>query len=202
MIKASISFDDGLIEQFKWARGLYRCGIVGTFYINPAEIILNNPKNLSLDMLKRMKNEFGHTIANHLWTHECPRNGLTIESICCLYNKAKDWLTLNGFEDGANLLAITYGSEGGCWTKDKLDYILSNTNCIQIRDAKDDGYNDLDEKVILKAREDSNMKFLEDKLNLVYLHGNHNTTDEAFVNLLDRLKDVKTMSMKEIANVY
>ncbi len=38
MKKVAISFDDGILSQFKWARGLFHYGIKGTFYISPFHV--------------------------------------------------------------------------------------------------------------------------------------------------------------------
>ena len=81
MRRVAISFDDGLLDQFKWARGLYRYGIQGTFYICPFHV--GHTGCLMPDQLKRMHEEWGHTIANHFWLHERPnggRGGLTFVS--------------------------------------------------------------------------------------------------------------------------
>ena len=103
--RIAISFDDGLLAQFKWARGLYRHSMIGTFYINPFNI--NRFGFLTLDQLKKMKNEWNHTIANHLWLHESPATA-SMDIVLGNLAAAGDWLERNGFEDGSRLLALPY----------------------------------------------------------------------------------------------
>lgn len=181
MSRITISFDDGLLTQFKWARGLYRYEIPATFYINPFFIGFGN--YLSLDQLKQMK-DWGHVIANHLWLHESPAT-VSMDVILGNYAMAGEWLDKHGFEDGSTLVALPYGSIGGRWTEEHISTMLEY--CDQIRDVRfdhDTAFNEYGSKVI-KAIESTKLVLAEDKLICHYFHGNHNTSDENFVAFLD-----------------
>ncbi len=197
MTKVAISFDDGVIDQFKWARALNHFGIVGTFYINPFCVGLF--RFLNLQQLRRMHDEWGHTIANHFWLHEAPANGVSIQALISNLEYAKKWLVDNGFEDGKDLVALPYGSIGGHWTPSICKKLLNH--CIQIRDVSD-GFNDLDETELLGAVENVEAKFVDDKLNLVCFHQVTETiTDAKMMLLFERISKLDVTSMKEIANV-
>lgn len=179
MSRIALSFDDGLLAQFKWARGLYRYEIPGTFYVNPFFIGFGN--YLTLDQLKQMK-DWGHTIANHLWLHEVPAK-IGIDVILGNYYMAKKWLEKNGFEDGSALVALPYGSVGGKWTDEHIETMLDN--CDQIRDVGL-SCNSYGSKVI-SAVESTDLILVEDQLICHYFHGNHNTSDKNFVEFLDNI---------------
>lgn len=197
MPKVAISFDDGILSQYKWARALHHYGIEGTFYINPFAIGFKG--FLSLPQLERMHDEWGHVIANHFWTHECPKNNVSTEALIASLEYAKKWLVSNGFENGADLVALTFGSEGGRWSPAICQKIIKH--CTQIRDVSD-GYNDVDEKVYLGASEDTELVFVEGKLNLVYFHQNTDiTTDDKMMKLFERMTKCDMTSMREIADV-
>lgn len=197
MQKVAISFDDGLIAQYKWARALHHYGIVGTFYINP--FLIGFQRFLKLEHLRRMHDEWGHTIANHFWTHEAPANGVSTAALIANLNYAKRWLIDRGFEEGAELVALPYGSIGGHWSPAICQKILQH--CVQIRDVSD-GENDADERVFLGAIESTDVAFTDDKLTLVYFHGNTETiTDDIMLKLFERMTKCNLTSMREIANV-
>jgi len=202
MRRFAISFDDGLMPQFKWARGLWRYGIRGTFYVNPFYIGFR--EHLMLDHLKRMRDEFGHTIANHFWLHECPRNfeGINDEIVKKILrrnlSKASEWLEENGFGDGKRLVALPYGSNGGGWNKEWIEEILED--CDQVRDVNCDGIN-LSRSRVLRAVEyspDSRDVFgmtskmidaPDESLVCYYFHHNLNTKDDDFIDLIEWLMD-------------
>lgn len=190
--RVAISFDDGLLAQFKWARGLFRYNITGTFYVNP--FYIDHAGFLSLDQLKKMKNEWGHVIANHLWLHESPAS-VDMDIIFGNLAAAGDWLERNGFGDGSRLLALPYGSVGGKWTEDHINVLLDE--CEQIRDVGS-GINDFGSSLIT-AVESTDVISVENKLLCYYFHGNHNTSDHDFISLLEELKssDFELSSMLE-----
>lgn len=198
--KISISFDDGLVDQFKWARALHHVGIVGTFYVCPFHV--DSHKFLSLEQLKRMKLEWGHTIANHLWIHKAPKAGLSVKAILALYDCARKWLVKNGFEDGSRMVALPFGQEGGGWTPEYINALLEV--CDQVRDYTTTGVNDLDAYRYVTANGFLDRPFVEGKLNLIGLHDNGYNSDGEFLEFLDRLQDedVEVVSMLEIANVH
>ncbi len=146
-----------------------------------------------------MQDEWGHTIANHFWLHESPANGVKLDILIRNLNYAKQWLVDRGFKDGAELVALPYGSTGGHWSPLSCQKILEH--CVQIRDVGD-GINDLDEKVYLEAVESVKIGFVDDKLNLVYFHQTTDEyTDAKMVELFERMSKCDVTSMKEIANV-
>ncbi len=194
MSRIALSFDDGLLSQFKWARGLYRYEIPATFYVNPFFIGFSN--YLSLDQLKQMK-DWGHTIANHLWLHESPAT-VSMNIILGNYRKAGEWLDKHGFEDGSTLLALTFGSVGGRWPEECINTMLEY--CDQIRDVKfthETAFNNYGLKII-NAIESTDLVLEEDKLICHYFHGNDKTSDKAFVNFLD---DIITSKI-EISSMF
>lgn len=203
MGRIAISFDDGLLDQFKWARGLYQYGISGTFYICP--FFVDHPWYLTLDQLKRMKNDWGHVIANHFWIHECPADKANMDIILGNLALAGQWLDEHGFEDGSKLLALPYGSVGGKWTDEHIKELFEY--CDQIRDVGS-GLNDFGKK-FLSATDSTNFIDVKDKLMCHYFHSNHSasgafdTSDEDFISFLDSIKasDVEISSMlKEAQN--
>ena len=188
--RIAISFDDGLLAQFKWARGLYKYNISGTFYINPFN--LGGYGFLTLDQLKKMKNEWGHVIANHLWLHESPAT-VSMEIVLGNLFAARDWLERNGFEEGSRLLALPYGSRGGRWTEDHINVLFGE--CEQIRDVGS-GVNHFICKMPT-AVESTDLMHIEGKLLCHYFHGNHNTSDHDFVSFLEEIEnsDLEKSSM-------
>lgn len=205
MNRFAVSFDDGLLDQFKWARGLYRLGIQGTFYVNPFNI--GHRMQLDLDQLKRMHDEWGHVIANHFWLHESPKgchsNASPISDQVLLRNMTfgAEWLGLHGFEDGSKLVALPFGAEAGKWSDKLIKHLLEY--CDQIRDTGD-GIN-LKKSKILKAIETTDMIEAPDgALVCYYFHSNRDTDDLDFLNLFRKLKEsgaeVSSM-LKEAQNV-
>lgn len=204
-MKVAISFDDGMLDQFKWARALWRCEIEGTFYINPFRI--GHGKYLTLDQLKRMQDEWGHTIANHLWIHESPngsklsREPVSEQVLIRDMLFAAEWLDKNGFDAGSLLVALPFGSEGGKWTDEIIQNMLEF--CDQIKDVGD-GIN-LKKSKILTARETTEIINAPDSaLVCYYFHDNLGTSDTAFLDLLYKLRDAEvkfTSMLKEAQNV-
>lgn len=205
MNRFAISFDDGMLDQFKWARGLYQFGIQGTFYINPFRV--GHTMYLDLDQLKRMHDEWGHVIANHFWLHECPKgchsNPSPISDQVLLRNMAfgAEWLNDHGFEDGNKLLALPFGSKSGGWSDDLVKLLLEN--CDQIRDTGD-GINLKKSKILNAMEATSIIEAPDNALVCYYFHNNRDTKDSDFLNLLYELKesDAEISSMlKEAQNV-
>lgn len=204
-MKVAISFDDGLLDQFKWARGLWRCDIQGTFYINPFRI--GHRMCLTLDQLKRMRDEWGHTIANHLWIHEAPKgsvlnpNPVSEQVLIRDMLFAAEWLEKNGFDKGSLLVALPFGSEGGKWT-DEIIYNMLEF-CDQIRDVGD-GVNLKRSKILSAIETTKVIDAPDDALVCYYFHGNYNTSDSAFLELLYGLREAGvrfTSMLKEVQSV-
>ena len=194
----AISFDDMLLDQYKWARGLWRYGVRGTFYINPFYVGFDG--FLSLEQLRRMHDEWGHTIANHSWLHEAPASngGTRIEILERNVSVGSEWLKENGFGDGARLLALPYGMIGGKWKQEHLERLWPL--CDQIRDVGT-GINKRGSRILSAIETTEIQKANDDKLVCYYFHGNHNTRDRDFVKLLDGLiaANVSFSSMLEEA---
>ena len=204
-MKAAISFDDGLLDQFKWARALWRCKIKGTFYINPFHV--GHRRRLTLDELKRMHDEWGHTIANHFWTHESPNGGylsvIPVSKQVLIRNLtfASEWLNDNGFGDGSMLVALPFGSKGGGWSKELINNLLNF--CDQIRDVGS-GINKKGSRILTAIETTEMIDASDDSLVCYYFHGNHMTSDGSFLDFLYKLREsgVEITSMiKEAQNV-
>lgn len=205
MNRFAISFDDGLLDQFKWARALYRFEIQGTFYVNPFRV--GHRMFLDLDQLKRMHDEWGHIIANHFWIHESPKGchysqtPITDQVLLRNMTFGAEWLRDHGFEDGSKLVSLPFGSKAGKWGDDLIEHLLDY--CDQIRDTGD-GIN-LKRSRILNALETTNMiKASDDALTCYYFHSNKDTGDLDFLNLLHELKESgyeASSMLKEAQNV-
>ena len=194
-MKVAISFDDGIREQFAWAELLHIKNIIGTFYINP--MVIGRSRYLTVEQLRIMHDDMNHTIANHMWTHDAPSNCENMNEILFSFNRAKTWLSTNGFEDGINLLALPYGSIGGNWNQETILELLNH--CIQIRDVNS-GVNDLDASRFVGATESTTL-ISKDCLALYYFHGHANTSDYDFSNFISNLDGKEITSMKAIANI-
>lgn len=198
MTTVAISFDDGFSEQFDWAKELHRRNIVGTFYINPS--IIGHRGNLNVSQLNEMHDDMHHTIANHLWAHEAPLKGATLDVIVTSLKRATVWLNEKGFDDGSDLVALPYGSGGGCWLEKEIHELAKH--CKQVRDVTITGLNFLDAHRFVSACESSGFSCVKNKLVLHYFHGHHRTSDDEFIRFLNSLSlhDVEITSMREIAD--
>ena len=195
MKRVSLSFDDGLLDQFKWARGLYRYGIRATFYVNPFTIGFTN--YLKTWQLHKMQNEWHHTIANHFWIHEAPAEGGTIEELLVNLVYASKWLEENGFAEGSKLVALPYGSVGGKWTDEHIKMLTKND--YQVRDVGN-GTNGLEPSMLLNACESTYWPLQDDSLNLRYFHWNSNTSDLDLMTFVSRItdSDAEIVTMREL----
>ena len=194
----NLSFDDGLKCHFKWARGLWRCGYSATFFVNPAIMDMRLGEALTLDMMKKMHEEWGHTIANHLWLHEAPVCA-AMSIIMGNYFYAAEWLTKHGFGDGADLVALPYGNIAGHWTDENIAELLNE--CSMIRDVagKDVPYHSGRR---IYAFESTDPFVTDSGIVARYFHGNQTLMDEHFVSFLDYLgeQEAKTISLRELAD--
>jgi len=188
----SLSFDDGNLDQFKWARGLYRFNIPGTFFVNPS--MLDRPGKLYLWMLKKMHDEWGHVIANHMWKHSSAIS-LSLKRTLKSIERTDEWLAKHGFNDGVGLLALPYGSIGGRWGE-YLDEIYAATR--MVRDVSDDGENEKDWEYVLSAYGDNVNKMFEilnsmkdDHIYLFYFHHSQHTFDPSFIKFLERIDELR-----------
>lgn len=208
-MKVAISFDDGLLDQFKWARALNACGIKGTFYINPFHVghATRSIVYLTIDQLKKMHDEWGHTIANHFWLHECPRgskdSSIPVSDQVLIRNMmfGAEWLDDNGFGDGSMLAALPFGSVGGKWSDKLINNLLEF--CDQIKDVGS-GINKQGSRILTAAETTDLIEAPDDTLVCYYFHGNFMTTDNSFLNLLYKLRDADvefTSMIQEAQNV-
>jgi hypothetical protein len=204
--KICLTFDDGLLDQLKWARILKNNGIKGTFYINPFSI--GNPGFLNLAQLKEMQS-WSHTIANHFWIHESPANlsfdfdtnvKILLGNLAC----ASKWLYENGFMDGADLVALPFGSEGGKWTEDYVEKVMDS--CEHLRDFGKSVLNEWPiQNIVLGSSEEHILKIENDSLSCYCFHGNNTFIpfkDNEFVNLIDDMmkSGAEFITIKEVAN--
>ena len=195
--KLNLSFDDGLKDQYKWARGLYRFGYKATFFINPSRF--GHAGFLKLDWLKKMHDEWGHIIANHLWTHECPAQ-VDMSILIRNFHYAAAWLVKHGFGDGWDLVSIPFGSLGGGWTDEHINVLLEH--CSLIRDVSLDGDMMYKGGKRIYAYESTIPLPVGEGIAARYFHGNHNTFDKDFVAFLNYMKDedVEVVTLREIAD--
>lgn len=188
----SLSFDDGNLDQFKWARGLYRFNIPGTFYVNPS--MLDRPGKLYLWMLRKMHDEWKHVIANHMWKHTSAVS-LSLKETLESIKRTDKWLDENGFSEGVGLFAFPYGIIGGRWGE-YLDEIGANTR--MMRDVSVDGENKKDWDCVLYALGDNVAKMFkvlnaakDDHIYLFYFHHSQHTFDPYFVDFLERIDELR-----------
>lgn len=133
-----ITFDDGNLCQFKWARGMHSGGMKGTFYVNPSTI--GDVGKLKMWQLRKMHDEWGHVIANHMWEHISGMD-ITPDEAVESVKRTDEWLVKNNFSDGVGLLALPYGFAGGRWA-DHLEKLKAATE--QTRDTGRSGINKFD----------------------------------------------------------
>lgn len=169
----TISFDDGLVDQLKWARTLSTLRLHATFYVSPALLgtgYLARKRWIylterHLDTIASL----GHTVGNHLWSHECPKCGCRLEELMTSALRAEEWLVRKYGERGKPL-ALPYGSRGGAWQEPHLEALRSAGFVVRdVRQERNGG----------KGAWESTELPLEDA-DSRYFHGNHNTTDNAF----------------------
>ena len=202
----SICMDDGTIDCFKWCRQLYKQGIKSTIYINPSTI--GKFEFLNLYHLNKIQNDWGHFIANHLYSHsDCPANGVSISDILISYNKTKEWLIDNKFTGLEDYLAIPFGNIGGKWSNLTIIQLLKE--CKQVRDVSTSGltaitdidrlYSICDDAgyIIEGIKNYGNSK---DKVFTFTLHRNLTTTDESFIDICEVLEDYKN-NIKTVNNI-
>jgi len=154
-----------------------------------------------------MRDEWGHTIANHLWIHEAPkgsvRNPNPVSEQVLIRDMlfAAEWLDKKGFDEGSLLVALPFGSEGGEWSDEIIHNMLEF--CDQIRDVGN-GINLKRSKILTAIETTKVIDAPNDALVCYYFHANYNTSDSAYLDLLFELReaDVKFSSMlKEARDV-
>ena len=203
MIKIFLSFDDGFLDQFKWARALFYYKIKGTFYINPFNIDIVG--YLKMWQLRKMHDEWGHVIANHLWSHECPTIGFTEMALSSEFETTRQWLCDNNFEDGSMHVALPYGSNAGKWT---LEYVTQMSKLADsVRDAGKQTQEIIDKTDMICAKETTQIDLDGSEICARYFHNYPNLKDVDFLEMLatiDKLREqkkVETVSILEVAYV-
>ena len=170
MIQVGLSFDDGLVDQLKWAHTLQVVGLRAIFYVSPG--LLGSGINAKRQVYATELHvariaEMGHVVGNHTWKHEALAThaiGDCIEAA----DRARVWLEKRGYN--GTLLALPYGSRGGAW--DEAAVAALHHLGYATRDVR-------------FAAEDASLGALEScelslsaPLDLRYFHGNHNTDDD------------------------
>ena len=154
-----------------------------------------------------MHDEWGHTIANHFWTHEAPKgskhHSSPVSNQVLIRNMlfAGNWLDERGFEDGSQLVALPFGSIGGGWTGALITSLLDF--CDQIRDVGD-GINRRGSRILTAIETTKTVDAPDDALVCYYFHSNIKTPDEDLIDLITKLKDSDvemTSMLKEAPNV-
>ncbi len=203
MTKIFLSFDDGFLDQFKWARALFHFKIPGTFYVNP--INLDTSGFLKMSHLRQMHDEWGHTIANHLWSHECPMHGISPKAVVADYKATVEWLCANDFADGSCHVALPYGSFGGSWTLEYVNLLLSLTD--SVRDAGIRQKEEIKNLNLICAKETVDIDLAEQPVCARYFHQYPNLKDVDFISMLEKLDllrqngEVEFVSILEVAHV-
>ncbi len=104
----AVTLDDGFDDDYKFAAYLSAKEIRGTFFIIPSKI--GTSGYLTLEQLRKIHNA-GHLIANHGWGHKCLKtDNLTAAEFIAEITKATDWMSANGFADGARIFALPGGT--------------------------------------------------------------------------------------------
>lgn len=177
MTSITLSFDDSLIAQYKWARWLGEVGVCATFYISPG--VLGECRRLSEELVARIAS-LGHVIGNHTWGHECPRRhgvDATVESIA----RARVWLEDRGYS--GTVFAMPYGSRGGGWDEAVVKEL--QLQGYEIRDVrmKGEGPEQFAWPAAVELTDESVQMF--DGVNLVYAHGDLTLNDARFVEFVN-----------------
>ena len=186
-----LSFDDGYLAQFKWARGAFRWNVPATFYINPC--VINQAGWLQERMLKQMSEEWGHSIANHTWNHESPRacrargcSPTPFGEIVDSAERTRDWLDARGWTEASSWVALPYGQRGGQWTPKALETMRAAGFTV-LRDVLFLG-EEPESRELPSALEDTDTPLVEGKCNLYYFHHDFNTWDHEYEMLLNRIE--------------
>lgn len=110
------TFDDTWLDQYDAAAYLSGKSMTGTFYIIGKNVDSYN--RLTLAQLKNLRFA-GHLIANHTWDHKQPFEELPPEEQRYQIIKMQQWLCINGFGDGARIIA----TPGNAWNP-QMDTLL------------------------------------------------------------------------------
>ena len=102
------TFDDATDDHYDVSAYLSGRGMLGTFYIIGAH--MGRSTELTLNELENMRFA-GHLIANHTWSHLMPFDNLSTEEQILEITRMQKWMYLNGFGDGARILA----TPGNVW---------------------------------------------------------------------------------------
>lgn len=190
MLKVGISFDDTVMDQLRWARGMRRLGILGTFYITPSR--LGEPTFLSEEHVARIAS-WGHQIGNHLWDHIYPKSHPWDEVLQAI-ELARQWLDDRGYE--GNLLALPNGVNGGGWTPEQLRELEGKG--FSLRDVRSAEEGPMERSLPSALEWPGPLNFDYDGLDLRYFHGSYNTNDDEFVELLRSLQAAKANGLVQL----
>jgi peptidoglycan/xylan/chitin deacetylase (PgdA/CDA1 family) len=177
-----VSFDDGLVDQLKWARYMARLGLQGMFYVCPGLLGKHWQKGqvvMGEGHLEEIAG-LGHLVGNHTWRHECPANTPHLE-LMASWEKARKWLEKRGY-DGLSL-ALPYGSRGGKWEGSETLLAIRAMGIVPA-DVRFSGERSAPSG--LPGRLESTEGW-EGPSDLRYFHGNHATTDMSFVAFMDKI---------------
>jgi len=200
-MRIAFSCDDGHIDQYKWARYLHDQGIHCTFFVNPFSV--GDKNRLTLNHLKIMRNDWGHTIANHLWIHEAPAclGGILADKMAILkadFLCAQEWLNVNGFN--GSMMALPYGSEGGKWTEKYVEMMLDVAD--SVRDYGTGIITDKYKSRIITSYEYQDINDLIDNT-CICLHDSTTTPDDVFMSLVEGIKDkCNKVDLVKVENLY
>ncbi|UYZ01226.1 polysaccharide deacetylase family protein [Peribacillus frigoritolerans] len=118
----SITMDDGWLTQYTEARpSMDKHGFPATTYLI-TDVIGNDNKFMTMDMLKKLRDNNGWEMAAHAYTmavHEAKYINVSEEVIDNEFRNLKNWLVEHGFHSGAEHFAFP----GGAYNKTVLSYI-------------------------------------------------------------------------------
>jgi peptidoglycan/xylan/chitin deacetylase (PgdA/CDA1 family) len=199
------NFDDGNVCQLKWARALNANGIKATFFVNGSTI--SDGEHLNVEHLKRIQDEFGHTIGNHIWEHKCPKHKLTVDQLYQMALINAEWLTSHGFIGGEKLVALPYGHVGGGWSQASIEKMLEFAD--QIRDVESDGNSNIVPPQTWLASVCDNLDYSLDnvqvahktgRVHCIVMHNDVLTPDPHFLRYLDRVVELRDNDGLKIVN--
>jgi len=192
MLKVSLSFDDSLVDQFKWARTMALLNLKGVFYVSPGR--LNRPPNfkrcewfLTEEHVERMA-KWGHTIGNHTWDHEAPGMVGVADTVASI-EKAAEWLAERSY--ASKLLALPFGSRGGKWPQGLLSDLITEGYILRdVRFENDAPDLKLPCSAALESTVFPDLDF--SGIDYRYFHGNHATSDDDLADFLYGLNELRS----------
>jgi peptidoglycan/xylan/chitin deacetylase (PgdA/CDA1 family) len=137
--KHCITFDDADEDLYSMAAYLTAVGLRATFYVITNRV--GNAGQLTVDQLKEM-HKAGHLIASHTHNHVTVSGGSTNGDLDFVTNDirlSQQWLCANGFSDGADYMALPFGSSFWNANGVSVDHDIAGNLMAQVRDTGSSG---------------------------------------------------------------